>query len=51
MSKNLMTRYKGPRCLRETNPLNKIATFLIKNKLWVFLISVILISIFLYTYL
>ena len=35
----------------ETNPLNKIATFLIKNKLWVFLISVILISIFLYTYL
>ncbi len=35
----------------EINPLNKITTFLIKNKLWVFLISLILISIILYTYL
>ena len=35
----------------EINPLNKITTFLIKNKLWVFLILLILISIILYTYL
>jgi len=35
----------------ETSLLNKIATFSIKNKLWIFLISVILISVLLYRYL